>query len=504
MALLGGLLFIIVLLGIMWIWGELDDWYALSGYSHYTVNSSQQRFMPEPYGCNDTSVPGRNHSGCTGTWYYWKLPPPDATAGTRALVWLCYSLHQIFIWGLIYRAQLIVEYDRGKDGKKYSTNLRWFNWSMLLVNALFHILHLVQTHWTYDATAQDVSISSSQASVIMMICFIILIEYKERGIMFMWPNPTSEGKLANVLRLHPGPINLVRKYHGIAFAWASIYTFWYHPMENTWGHTLGFFHTAIVLLQGSLAFTEVHLNRYWRLLNECWVLIHATVIAVQTGNPAIKSRSDLWPIFTFGFGFVFAFTQVFSFPIWKKLPSWTRIIPPVLYLAIVCALCGTIVAPTTPGGSGFSRMYVMVFIPAEEYLQVLLSWLTLYVFIWIESKAKSPAIPKETSVGFQAETDKDTEVSRRPSPTKQALYLCSVVVLYAVLILLSYLYKQAHFGINMTAIMVVFVLLFSLFVCITIIMFKQLLGPQKPLIRPCSSKVHNSEEVPETSQTTGF
>ena len=42
------------------------------------------------------------------------------------------------------------------------TSLSWFNWALLVINGLFHVLHLVQSHWTYDGTAQDTIISSSQ------------------------------------------------------------------------------------------------------------------------------------------------------------------------------------------------------------------------------------------------------------------------------------------------------------------------------------------------------
>jgi len=49
--------------------------------------------------------------------------------------------------------------------------------------------------------------------------------------------------------------------------------------------------------------------RYWRLLNETWVLLHGTVVALQTGDPNDAGKS-MWPTFAFGFGFVFAFTQV--------------------------------------------------------------------------------------------------------------------------------------------------------------------------------------------------
>lgn len=313
-----------------------------------------------------------------------------------------------------------------------------------------------------------------------MNCFIILMEYKDRGFILMWPNPRSKGKVANALRLHPGPIKLIRKYHGYIFAWSSIYTFWYHPMENTWGHTLGFFHTAIVLLQGSLAFTKIHLNRYWRLLNECWVFIHATVIAIQTGNPNYTSKSDMWPIFTFGFGFVFAFTQIFSFRLWSKAPTWSRIIPPLIFLCIVAVLCGTTVEGHDEA-SGFSRMIEMVFVPSQEYLQVLVSWFFLLGFIWMESKMKTK---KVADYGSSVKTlDNQTTI---PSPTKQACYLCGVMTIYAFFILVSYFYEQAHFEIAFIAAMISLTFIFSVGACVSIMFLKELLGPTEPIYQSIS------------------
>ena len=106
---------------------------------------------------------------------------------------------------------------------------------MIGVTYLFHIVHLVQTHTTYDATAKDVAIQSSQASVIMMLVFVMCIEYKNRGMFCGWPNAESNDWLAQRVKLSELPFHYVRKYHGYAFSWAVIYTFWYHPMENTYG-----------------------------------------------------------------------------------------------------------------------------------------------------------------------------------------------------------------------------------------------------------------------------
>ena len=154
---------------------------------------------------------------------------------TRAFVWICYVVHQCAIWGIIYKAQL-----EHRNDVQYHTGLRWYNIWSFAVNLSAHLLHLIQTHLTYDATAQDVTESSSQGSVIMLIVMIMMIEYKHRGIFVGWPAAPDNDKTGKCSwRLPTRPMELVRKYHGYAFSWATIYTFWYHPMEPPHGGTSG-------------------------------------------------------------------------------------------------------------------------------------------------------------------------------------------------------------------------------------------------------------------------
>jgi len=107
-------------------------------------------------------------------WYYWKLPNP--TFLTRAIVWLSYLAHQVSLWSLIYIAQ--------RDKLKYSSNLHKVNLIALGVNAIFITWHFVQTHLWYDGLAQDVSIFSSQGSVIVLLVWIMLMENPRRGLFF--------------------------------------------------------------------------------------------------------------------------------------------------------------------------------------------------------------------------------------------------------------------------------------------------------------------------------
>lgn len=226
------------------------------------------------------------------SWYYWKLPEP--TFWTRATAWGFYLLHQFSFWGLIYYAQTRV--------KKYSTQMHRVNYAALGVNAFFILLRVLQTHLWYDGLAQDVSIWSSQVSVIILLVWVLLMENQRRGMFFGKPLPLSKDL-----------IRFARKYHGYFFAWATVYTFWYHPTIATSGHLVGFLYMFLLLLQGSLFFTRIHINRWWMIFQEVAVLVHGTLVAVMQGN-------NMWPMFAFGFGGVFVITQMHGL----KLPKWLR------------------------------------------------------------------------------------------------------------------------------------------------------------------------------------
>ena len=46
----------------------------------------------------------------------------------------------------------------------------------------------------------------------------------------------------------------------------------------------GFMHTFFVMIQGSLIYQKLHLNRYWRLLLESWVWFHGFSVAVMVAS----------------------------------------------------------------------------------------------------------------------------------------------------------------------------------------------------------------------------
>ena len=289
------------------------------------------------------------------SWYYWKLPDP--TFWSRATAWSFYLLHQFSMWGLIYYAQRRVN--------KYSTSLHRVNYAALGVTSLFILLHLLQTHLWYDGLAQDVSIWSSQASVVILLIWVLLMENQRRGMFFGKPLPISQ-KI----------IRFARKYHGYFFAWATIYTFWYHPTISTSGHLIGFFYMFLLLLQGSLFFTRIHINRWWTLIQEVGVLIHGTIVAIMQGN-------ELWPMFAFGFGGVFVVTQMYGIAISK----WLRGILLGFYITSALIIYND---------RGWASLNEIIRIPLIDYLAVLVLAGLIGLGLWLAGKYRQP--PSEQGV----------------------------------------------------------------------------------------------------------
>jgi len=215
-------------------------------------------------------------------WYYWKLSDP--TWVTRLSAWGLYLVHQLANFWLIRKAQ--------RAQLSYTSGLHPVNIQALAINGVFAVLHLIQTHLFYDGLAQDVSILSSQGSVIVLLVWVLMMENPRRGLFF--------GKRAP---LHKDIIAWAKKYHGYFFSWAVVYTFWYHPMEATQGHLIGVFYTFVLMLQGSLFFTRIHINRWWMVAQEVLVLVHGTLVALQQG-------AGIWPMFFFGFATLFVVTQM--------------------------------------------------------------------------------------------------------------------------------------------------------------------------------------------------
>jgi len=242
-------------------------------------------------------------------WYFWRLPEPETFA--RITAWGGYFLHQVVIWGLIYYGQT----------RKHRTTkiLQPVNVAALAANGFFVWLHLGQTWVAYDGLAADTPIWSSQYAVIVVLVLILLMENRRRGLIF--------GKKFNMLE---ESARSVRKYHGYVFSWAVIYTFWFHPMEDTLGHLLGTFYTVCLMLQGSLMFTRSHTNKWWTTFLEIMVLIHGSMVAYLNFD-------GTWPFFLFGFAAIFVVTQMHGL----NLALWLRWAFVIIYLASAVFVFGS-------------------------------------------------------------------------------------------------------------------------------------------------------------------
>ena len=228
-------------------------------------------------------------------WYFWKRSDPNFAS--QASAWGGYLVHQFFIWGVIILAK------KNREALKDRTKLHFINWVALAGTATFGVLHFFQTAIWYDGLAQNVSVFSSQASVILLLVVVLMIEAPRRGLFF-----GAGGK--NFIGVRPFLI----KYHGYYFSWAVVYTFWFHPMETTWGHLFGFFYTFLLMIQAGFIFTRIHTNRWWTLTLEVLVLFHGVVVALLAGQ-------EFWTMFLFGFLAMFIVTQMHGLGL-SRLLRW--------------------------------------------------------------------------------------------------------------------------------------------------------------------------------------
>jgi hypothetical protein len=280
-----------------------------------------------------------------GDWYYWKLAEPSWL--TRLSAWGLYASHQLVLWGSIAYAQ--------RKKLNYTSGLHRVNIFALAMNATFIVLHFAQTHLFYDGIAQDVSIGSSQGSVILLLVWVLLMENKRRGLFF--------GKK---VKFKDNIINFARTYHGYVFAWAIVYTFWFHPMEHTPGHLLGFLYMFFLMLQGSLFFTRVHINKWWMLVQEVMVFFHGAIVAYI-------GYYEVWTMFAFGFAGMFIITQLHGLGLSRAI----RFALVTLYIAAMLGVYSQ--KPIATWNEPFR-------IPLIEYLSVFVLAGVIGAGLWVKRK----------------------------------------------------------------------------------------------------------------------
>jgi hypothetical protein len=276
--------------------------------------------------------------------YPWKLPDP--TWFSRALVWTLYGCHQIGIWYLIHKAQ--------SQQLSYARGLHSVNVQALLLNAVFVLLHIGQTRWTYDGLAQDVPEITALASVALMLFVIIIMENDRRGMFFGKRVPLPE---------QLGP--MLRRYHGYYFAWAITYTFWYHPMATTPGHLMGFFYMLMLFVQGSLFMTRAHVNRWWTVTLEFFMVIHGATVAWLSLNGMAGPH---WSQFLFAGLAIFIITQMPGLTL-KRWQRW----------AIVMA---TFATASVYYAMNLERLWELPRVLGQRYGMILALAMLIWFAIW--------------------------------------------------------------------------------------------------------------------------
>ena len=108
----------------------------------------------------------------------------------------------------------------------------------------------------------------------------------------------------------------------------------------------------MLLLQVSLFFTRVHVNRWWTLFLEVAVLANnGTLVAIIQGE-------RMWPMFEFGFGGIFVITQMHGLISW---PRWVRELVLAGYMVGVMTIYSSL---------GWGRLSEVIRIPLIDYAGV--------------------------------------------------------------------------------------------------------------------------------------
>lgn len=284
-----------------------------------------------------------------GFFYEWQLANPNFWSTGSA--WILFVAHTLLIWGTIYWAQ-------ERSERKYTSKLKPFNLIALGINAVFILAHYGQTIIFYDGIAQDLPSWTSQGAVIMMLYVIMMFENRRRGLFF--------GKKVNFRKEF---YEWIKRYHGYAFSFAVIYTFWFHPMIPTLGHVIGFLHVIVVMLQGSLMFTRVHTNRKWIFLNEILVLPHAAFVAFNQGGGIVH-------MFVWGFLTIFVVTQMHGL----GLKNWAKY---TIYAAFALSLFITYTFVRQP-----FEINEVIRIPMIDYLMIFLTYGLWWLFAFVSGRFK--------------------------------------------------------------------------------------------------------------------
>jgi hypothetical protein len=282
------------------------------------------------------------------------------------ITWTFYGAHQASVWIVIVWAHTHYRNKTLNVNKtlKYTA-------SMAIIMIAFTLLHLIQTQIWYDGLAQDVPIWTSQGSVILMLSVLLVMQNPKRGLFF----GRKEKKL-----MRPEVAKTFMTSHQILFSWALVYTFWFHPMDSSPALLSGFFFMGLLFIQMTLAYTRIHLNKWWVLIVESYVTVHATIVAIAQWLD-FGSDPPMWPMFLLGFLAMIVFTYIHGL----GLPNWVRWV-------IVASYAVFLVFIYLPAPLGFGRevtrlfMLEFLWIPIVLYLVAFILAVIAHVYLIIKNK----------------------------------------------------------------------------------------------------------------------
>ncbi|KAI9142483.1 hypothetical protein BKA69DRAFT_255150 [Paraphysoderma sedebokerense] len=301
--------------------------------------------------------------------YPWRsLNPSDVG---RALAWIFYGIHQLLTWLIIYLAV------RAKEQK----HITWTNYrnsysnAMMIVHLTFATLKFVHSRLFYDGLAYDLPEILTQCSVLVFLIIALIVDMPRRGLFF--------GKVKSMEWYKQEFKEVAKKYHGFAASFGVVINFWYHPVETTLAHFLGFFYQLLMMVHTSLLFHVDHRNRYWTLFLEVNVLIHGFTTGLIQENSA-------YLVFLYGFATVFFVTQIWGIPStrWQSFLTQKKKITKE-YIALIV---GVLVAYLAFAITNFAlekkiqRLFLLLAIPVAEYGLVLLYYLLFLIGFFVFKK----------------------------------------------------------------------------------------------------------------------
>lgn len=229
-----------------------------------------------------------------------------SSLAAKIIPWICYVIHQTGIWIILFRAQK----------SKYAGEITWTDarhWnpyatSMLLWNALFIIIHFVESMLMYESLAATLPEMSVLLAGLSTTVIPTLFELRRRGLIIGWVPKGSFGDFLKDIS------SFARLYHGYPISFGLCLLFWFHPFEATWTHWSGFSHVFLLFFQSSLVYQKQHLNRYWTTLLEVWFVLHGTIMAFFHGN----MDGLLWIIYLTSFFLLFVVCYMWGLPCVQK------------------------------------------------------------------------------------------------------------------------------------------------------------------------------------------